>query len=218
MWRDRFIFFFYRILFATWRVRFVKHPESENLIQHKKPVLLAHWHGDELALIHLVKVLGLATMTSTSRDGASVDYIIRRLGGFTSRGSSTRGAITALKGLIRLCRDGRPTSMAVDGPRGPYHEVKPGVFELSRVCEAPVIPVGVAARPTFVFQKSWNKAFLPLPFAKVAIYFAQPLPALRRDQDPKDSELALSLARAIDNASGHAAHLLADSTTRMLAF
>ncbi len=117
--RERIVYWFYRLLFSSWRVHFIEHPEAAQLVATRQPVLLAHWHGDELALIHLVKRLHLATMTSTSKDGQLVDYVIRKLGGYTSRGSSTRGAVGALKGLVRLCREGHPTSMAVERPRGP---------------------------------------------------------------------------------------------------
>src|SRR5690606_18737721 len=109
------------------------------------------WHGDELAVLHLVKRYRLATMTSTSKDGAIIDYVIRKLGGDTSRGSSTRGAVTALKGLVRLGRSGRVLSLAVDGPKGPIYEPKPGVFELSKLCGAAIVPVGVAVTKAHVF-------------------------------------------------------------------
>lgn len=207
--REKIVYWLYRAMFSTWRIHFNQHPEAARLIDERKPVLLAHWHGDELAVIHLVKRLKLATMTSTSKDGSLVDYVIRRLGGYTSRGSSTRGAISALKGLVKLCRQGHPTSMAVDGPRGPYHQVKPGVFELSRLCHAPIIPVGVFAPHAFIFKKSWNKAILPLPFTKVFIYFGEPLSPLKKDDDPKSQTLALQLGRAINDASSYAGKTIA---------
>ncbi len=207
--RERIVYWLYRALFATWRIDYSEHPEAARLISQRQPVLLAHWHGDELAIIHLVKRLKLATMTSTSSDGSLVDYVIHRLGGYTSRGSSTRGAVTALKGLVRLCREGHPTSMAVDGPKGPIRQVKPGVFELSRLCGAPIVPVGVFAQSAFIFKKSWNKAILPKPFSRVVIYFGQPLAAITRDHDPKNPELAARLSQAIIDASGHAGFTIA---------
>lgn len=203
------VYWFYRAMYSTWRIQYSEHPAAARLIAERKPVLLAHWHGDELAIIHLVKKLKLATMTSTSKDGSLVDYVIQRLGGHTSRGSSTRGAVTALKGLVRLCREGHPTSMAVDGPKGPLHQVKPGVFELSRLCGAPIVPVGVFAQNAFVFKKSWNKAILPFPFSKVVIYFGSPLNELTRDDDPKSPTLALQLASAINDASSYAGKTIA---------
>ncbi|MCB0341554.1 MAG: DUF374 domain-containing protein [Pseudobdellovibrionaceae bacterium] len=172
-------------------------------------MILAHWHGDELALLHLVKPYRLATMTSTSSDGHLIDYVIRRLGGATSRGSSTRGGISALKGLVRLVKSGHMASMAVDGPKGPYHLVKPGVFELSRLTGAHIVSVGVAVSSAFKFEKSWNKTYLPLPFSKVKIYFGKPWSVVLRSDDPKAEKWAGMLARDLDDANQQASKIIA---------
>src|SRR5690348_11450179 len=95
---------FYRILSSLWRITLIESPATRKLRDQKVPLIMAHWHGDEIALLHLVRKLELATMTSTSKDGALIDFIVQRLGGVTSRGSSTRGGVSALMGLIRLCR------------------------------------------------------------------------------------------------------------------
>lgn len=209
MWKARFVYYLYKLLFLSWRKTFVVSEKSQIYFDERRPLVLAHWHGDELALIFLVERLHLATMASLSSDGSIVSYVIRRLGGVTSRGSSSRGAVAALVGLVKFCRSGRPTSIAVDGPRGPYHEVKPGVFELSKLASAVIIPVGVCAPKAFVFKKSWNKAILPYPFSRVCIYFSDPIPALEKTADAKSPALAVSLKSEIDNASRQAAKLVA---------
>lgn len=173
------------------------------------PTLLAHWHGDELAVLHLVSRLHLATMTSTSSDGQIIDYVIRRLGGVTSRGSSTRGGSVALKGLLRLGKSGRPISMAVDGPKGPLHQVKSGVFEISRLLDAPIFPVGVFCASVFVFKKSWNKAILPFPFSRITIVFDKPLGPVSKQADPRSPELAEQLSLSLDNAKQQALKFIA---------
>jgi lysophospholipid acyltransferase (LPLAT)-like uncharacterized protein len=198
---------FYELLTFTWRVKVDFDPITRSLLDARTPTVLAHWHGDEYSLIHLVRSLRLATMTSTSADGQVVDQLIRHLGGTTSRGSSTRGAVGGLKGLVRLLKtEGRITSIAVDGPRGPRHVVKPGVFELSRLAQAQVVPVGVYARSALRFENAWNKAYLPWPFAKIQIVFAAPF--LRSEAsssiDPRDPTLGLALAEKIDDASSQA--------------
>lgn len=203
------IFWFYRALMATWRIRIEQDPKAKHLIESKASLILAHWHGDELALLHLVRRFNLATMTSTSRDGQVIDYLIHRLGGSTTRGSSTRGGIPALIGLVRLCRSGRTVSFAVDGPRGPIHQPKPGVFELSRLCRAQVIPVGVFARPVMLFKKSWNQAFLPYPFAHVTVYLGAPIKALDESEDARDELRSRFLAREIFAAGQQAAKIIA---------
>lgn len=198
------IYLFYRFLMATWRVKVQYHPEAKMLLDSKSPLLLAHWHGHELALIHLVKSLKLATLTSKSKDGQRVAGLIDMLGGVSSKGSSSRSGSSGLLGLVRLLKSGRVTSIAVDGPRGPIYQVKPGIFEMSKICKAPIIPVAASASSTILFEKAWNKAFLPLPFSKIHIIFDQPLHSYRLGSDPRGDELKNDLAFRL-NAAGQAA-------------
>lgn len=199
------VWLFFRMLSATWRVT-VDEPESmKNSIQRKEPLIFAHWHGDEVALIYLVGRYRIATITSTSKDGEMMNTVIRLLGGVTTRGSSTRGAINALKGLVRIVHDQkRNSSFAVDGPKGPIHQVKPGVFEVSRLMKSPIYSVGVACDRKWVFEKAWNKAYLPKPFARIFIQWKGPVGPITKDQDPRSQELALELSDALRNAQSEA--------------
>ena len=36
-------------------------------LRQQRPFIVAHWHGDELALLHVVKRYRLATLASPSR-------------------------------------------------------------------------------------------------------------------------------------------------------
>lgn len=161
----------YRLLAATWRTRVAEHPSVTSARQAGRPRIMAHWHGDELALLQLVGRYRIATMTSTSTDGQIVDQVIRRLGGRTCRGSSQHRGIAALKGLVRLSREGCNASVATDGPRGPRHRVKPGVFQVARLSGGAIVPVGIAVDRAHVFRNAWNRARLPRPFARMTIYF-----------------------------------------------
>lgn len=175
----------------------------------EKSLIFAHWHRDELCVLPLVGQLKIATMTSTSKDGQLIDHVIRKFGGATSKGSSTRGAVSALKGLIRLVKkDGYNSSMAVDGPKGPIYQVKPGIFELAKLTGSTIVPVGIASKPHFTFEKSWNKARLPKPFARVYVYFSRPLDLNFEDvRDPENSEkLANAIANACEEASNFLRH------------
>ena len=204
----RLVFWIYRVLSWTWKTTVDEPSELQDALAAKSPVIYAHWHGHELAIVPMVSRYHLATMTSLSSDGQPIDFVIRRLGGFTSKGSSSRGAVGALKGLVRLVRAGHPASMAVDGPRGPRHEVKPGVFELSRLAKAKIFPVGVAVSNPLVFEKSWNKAVLPKPFSKIAITYGKPLGPMEPGQDPKSKKLADELGQRISDACQQAGKLI----------
>lgn len=203
------VFVFYRTLSATWRVRLI---EPDSLIQsldNKTPVVLSHFHGDELALISIVRRYRLATIASQSKDGELMSKVLIWMGAKTTRGSSTRGGVQALKGLLRLVKDGANCSFAVDGPKGPLHKVKPGVFELSRMVNAPIYAVGVACDRAIHFPRSWNKTFLPKPFAKVVIYWLGPLPAVAREVDPRNPDLALELEALLHRARQEALKYIA---------
>lgn len=198
------VFIIYKLWSSSWRLTVYEPPELQNRIKNKEPFILAHWHGDELSLLHFVKRYSFATMTSTSKDGELIDKVIRWQGGVTSRGSSTRGAISALKGLIRIIKSGKfNASMAVDGPKGPYHKAKPGVFELAKLLQIPIFVTGVDCKSAIHFPKAWNKTFLPKPFTKLYVYWSGPI-FVNEEMDPKSPELALHLEKTLDVAKANA--------------
>jgi hypothetical protein len=92
----------YRLFFWSWRTTLDEPEELKQALASKSPIIFAHWHGHELAIVQTVRRYRLATMTSLSKDGQLIDFVIVKLGGATSKGSSSRGAVGALKGLVRL--------------------------------------------------------------------------------------------------------------------
>jgi lysophospholipid acyltransferase (LPLAT)-like uncharacterized protein len=201
---------FYRLWISTWRIREVQSPEfAERVVREKRPFIVAFWHGDELAILSLHRRYKVAGMVSTSRDGEMMGKSLELLGIKCARGSSTRGGASGLKGLFRLSQEGRIPTVAVDGPKGPYHKAKPGIFALSALMGAEIAPIGVACLHAIVFRKTWNKAYLPFPFAKVQIAWGPPLPAVGRDEDPHQPRLATQLEQALDAAGRMAAGLVA---------
>lgn len=204
-------FVFYKLLSATWRISIHEAPDLSEARANGKTAVYAHWHGDELAIFHLLKPYRACAMTSTSSDGEVMNKVIHLMGSTTSRGSSTRGGVRALRGILRLARDGWNPSVAVDGPKGPRHKVKSGVFEISKIVEAPIYPLTATCDRAWHFEKSWNKTYLPKPFARVSIVFGPGLPAIGRDQDAHDVALASRLEVALFDAQQHARRLLAGS-------
>ncbi|MGZ3773751.1 MAG: lysophospholipid acyltransferase family protein [Pseudobdellovibrionaceae bacterium] len=207
------VFIFYRTLSWTWRVRLIEPDSLKKSLENQNAIVLAHWHGDELALLSVVKRYRIATIASQSKDGELMAKVLKWLGARTSRGSSTRGGVQALKGLLRLVKDGGNCSFAVDGPKGPIYKVKPGVFELSRMIAGPIYAAGVACDRAIYFPKSWNKTFLPKPFAKVIIYWDGPTQPVPRDADPKNPDLALELEALLHRARQQAVKFIADNDT-----
>lgn len=202
-------FFVYKLLYKTWQISIQEPPEMRNALNSKATIIFAHWHGDELGILHLLKPYRACAMASSSADGQIIHKVIQLMGSPTSRGSSTRGGISALRGILRLAKDGWNPSVAVDGPKGPRHKVKSGVFEISKLTNAVIYPLTASCDRAWHFPKAWNKTYLPKPFAKISIVFGPALPAVGRDEDAHDIALASRLEVALFDAERNARHLLA---------
>lgn len=206
-----FVWLIYNSLYFTWRVR-IHEPEvlKKNLKERKnsKPVIFAHYHGDEIAMLLLIGRYKIATMSSKSKDGELMNGLIRMQGGTTSRGSSSRGAVEALKGLVKILRKGDYNAcLAVDGPRGPIYKVKPGIFEISRLTDGAIYYGGVCCDRAWHFPKAWNKTFLPKPFAKVDIVWIGPFGPYGKNDDPRDPNLLAAAEAQLVSARSKAKEL-----------
>ncbi len=203
------VFFVYKLLQWTWRIELRESEDVKKLVEKGESFVIAHWHGDELGILHLLKKYHVSCIISTSKDGEIMNKAVQLLGAETVRGSSTRGGTQALKGIIRLKKRGRRPSVAVDGPKGPIYKAKPGVFQISRLTQLPIVPISFYASRFHLFDKSWNKSRLPLPFAKVVIQWGNALPSVSKAEDPKDEKLALRLEAAINQTKEKAAPVAA---------
>lgn len=203
------IWMIYTPLKLSWRIEIHESPELLSDLKNNRMVAIAHWHGDEFGLVFLLRRYRCAAITSTSKDGEIMTGFLDILGVKTSRGSSTRGGVSALKGILRLAKAGFRPSFAVDGPKGPYHKVKPGILEVAKILSCPIHPIGVSCSRSFVFKKSWNKSYLPLPFSKLVIFWGLPIANVSRATALRDSDLPIQLEIALLDAGQKARNLIA---------
>lgn len=194
-------FAFYKLLEWTWSIKVFETPELKKFLENNETFVVAHWHGEELGIMHLLKRYHVACIISLSKDGEIVNNMVTLMGSKTVRGSSSRGAVGALKGIIRLARQGWRPSVAVDGPRGPRHEVKPGVVEIAKILKAPIVPISMGASRSKIFEKSWNKSELPKPFSKIHVYWGE---AIYVKKDDEFTPLQQKLAQALNNGRAKA--------------
>ena len=171
-WLIRFILKLVFTLYPKlYRVHMINAPED---IAHT-PIIYAHYHGDELALIPVLKGKGLTTMSRLSRDGRRMADVLHYLGYNVVSGSSSRRSVGALIELKAHAQEHPgPISFAVDGPKGPRHEIKPGLIWLSQKTQVPIVFTHVTCQRKWVFEEAWNKAFIPKPFSKVLITCSDP--------------------------------------------
>lgn len=174
-----------------WWVRSMRFDISgyENVIGlHKqgKPVMLALWHNELFSLIGLgfLKGIPLVTMASDSKDGQIITEVLERIGYDVARGSSTRGGLKAMLGVARIMRkQGKIGAITMDGPKGPRHEVKPGILAIAQKTGASIIPMRAYPSNPVVFEKSWDKFELPKPFCSCKILLGEPFKVTEQKLD-----------------------------------
>jgi len=172
-----------------------------------RPWVLCFFHGKQWPLLAWKRRRRTAVMVSLSADGELQSRVLTVLGFEVVRGSSSRGGVRGLAGVVRRLRRGSDAAFAVDGPRGPYGAVKPGALAAARAVDGVIVPMGSAiAGGGKVLERAWDRYAIAWPFARVAVVLG---PAVA-DPDAGAVELAIYAANSEAEA------LLAGSRTYMV--
>jgi lysophospholipid acyltransferase (LPLAT)-like uncharacterized protein len=195
-----------RLWLATLRLRVVVHPALD--CRGDKPWVLSFFHGTQWPLLAWKRRRPTLVMVSHSRDGSMQARALGLLGFVIVRGSSSRGGARGLAAIIRKLRaGGSDAAFAVDGPRGPYGDVKPGASLAARRSGGQLVPMGSAVARGKTFTRAWDRFVLAWPFARVVVVLGAPLDA---NADPA------VLQNAIANANETAAAMLAGGDPKVL--
>ncbi len=189
---------------ATWRVRVLgRDPLSEG-----EQVLGALWHEGIFVGVYFFRGRGAMAMVSQSKDGEFIEAVIERFGFAPSaRGSASRSGLSALKQLTKQLRHGGHVSLQLDGPRGPRRKIKSGVLSLARRSGLPIQPVAFAASPCLRFN-SWDRMFLPLPFARVLCNYGTPIEVPKDADDDELQRCGDGLQAELDRTTAECEQLL----------
>ena len=190
-----------RGLFATVRFRLEGEEGVLRLRQQGTPVIFVLWHGQLLPLVHRHRDTGAVVLVSEHTDGEYITRVIERCGFGTVRGSSTRGGIRGLKGLIRAARASHDVALTADGPRGPARSFKPGALLAAQATGLPVVPVAVGASSAWHFN-SWDRFMVPRPLSILRIAYGEP----RRIERGREREvIARDLERELNELTDRCA-------------
>jgi lysophospholipid acyltransferase (LPLAT)-like uncharacterized protein len=161
-----------RVWLMTLRVRVVAHPA---LAAAEATWLLAFFHGTQWPLLAWKRRRRTVVLVSLSADGAMQARALRMQGLAVVRGSSSRGGARGLAALVRAMRQGCDAAFAVDGPRGPYGVVKPGILVASRAVSGVIVPMGAAIARGLVLTRAWDRFAIAWPFSRVVVVLGAPL-------------------------------------------
>jgi lysophospholipid acyltransferase (LPLAT)-like uncharacterized protein len=159
----------------SWKITKIVAPETQQLLDEEKPVLIALYHG---RMVGLLKVLRnrkrLTILVSRSRDGEIIARALQGMGFSLARGSPGRGAVEGAKQLVDAARRGQSLAMTVDGPRGPKHEVKPGIIRIAEMTGLPIVPFVSRSRSSLWFW-GWDKFMGPVWSTPTVYLYGEPI-------------------------------------------
>jgi lysophospholipid acyltransferase (LPLAT)-like uncharacterized protein len=177
------------------------------------PAIAALWHGQHLLIpFYYLRGKPLVIMVSRSADAEMNALVIEKIGMEAVRGSGGRdrsrhlekGGARALLALKKALDAGKNVAMIADIPHGTPRDAGAGIIALARLSGRPIVPLALATSRRKVFEKSWDKTTVSLPFGRAALVVGEPV-SVPADADEalveeKRRELTASLNRATERA------------------
>lgn len=206
------IYYIIRVLNLTYRYEFIgaENKAKARALSSTNTYAFALWHQNLIgAIFSHIGEEKFTMVISESKDGELVAVTCEKFGHVPARGSSTRGGKRALMEIVRNMKRGFPGALTVDGPKGPAHVVKPGIVEIARLCQCPVVPLSPYASSHWVFKKSWDQFRIPKPFSTIVVVIGEPIvvdESLSREQF---DELATVIGKKIEQGEEVAIQQLA---------
>lgn len=164
------LFWLIRLIGTTLRYE-VKGWENHD---ESQPLVYCFWHNRIPIATHFWRDRGIIVMSSRSFDSEYIARFIQRFGYGAARGSSTRGARSALIQMIRAVRSGKSAAFTVDGPRGPIYKAKPGALLLAAKSGAAILPFSISLDRYWELP-SWDRIQIPKPFARAFVVIGEQL-------------------------------------------
>lgn len=180
-----------------------------------KPLIVVFWHNRmALAPFAWQSHRPFFMLISPHDDGQLISKVIGFFGLKTVFGSSShhQGA-KSLALLIRHLKQGHCVGITPDGPRGPLHSVKAGVFMAAYKAGADVVALSFATSRHKELS-SWDRFYIPLPFGKGHLVISKPIAA---PCDMADKEAFLcEVEKALQEVTQQALDCLSPSKKKSL--
>src|SRR5690349_13282565 len=167
-------YLFIRLVGPTLRFAVELEPGTMSDGSHAEKAIWCFWHRCVIPATWRFRKNRIAVMTSRSFDGEYIARIIGKFGYGSVRGSSSRGAVGALIGMLRQLEQGNPVAFTIDGPRGPRYVAKPGPVLLAKKSGCAIGCFYVALEKAWVLH-SWDAMLIPKPFSRALLYATAPI-------------------------------------------
>ncbi|MFA4858963.1 MAG: DUF374 domain-containing protein, partial [Candidatus Margulisiibacteriota bacterium] len=149
----------------------------EEFAAKNQKVIFVFWHQATFVPLYQYRGKKTCILTAKSLRGEILTRVARKFGYTVIRISEDEKAADRVKSLMQVLsaiKGGSDVCIAVDGPSGPIFKMKPGSLFLAGKAQCPIVPLAVVAPRAIVFNRRWDKYFIPLPFTKVWVGFGEP--------------------------------------------
>ena len=137
------------------------------------PRIYVFWHENILFPLYLRGRCRLTMLLSRHRDADVLARVAHHMGFACVRGSTYRGATTALRTMSEIGKQQHLT-MTPDGPRGPRRRLAQGPIYLASKLQLPIVAMGFGYdRPWRM--NSWDSFAVPRPFSRARAVVSPPL-------------------------------------------
>jgi hypothetical protein len=202
--------YYIRIVRRTTRWSVLGAEGPQRLWREGRPFIVCFWHGRMFMLPPGWTVdRPVKMLISHHRDGRLIARTVGRFGIGAVSGSTSKGAFTALRGILHELEAGTCIGLTPDGPRGPRMRASVGVIGIAQRAGVPIIPATFATSRRRILR-SWDRFLLPLPFGRgvygwgEAIEVAHDADAPAREAARRELEERLNaLTNQADRICGH---------------
>lgn len=135
-----------RFIAFTMKTVYLNFEGYKKIAEKGEQVIIAFWHGRLLMMPYAyMGKNGVSILVSQSKDGELIARTIKGFGIESVRGSSTRGWVSGVKGLLKAVQSGRDVAITPDGPKGPKMKAQLGAIQIARVTGLKIIPIAFGA-------------------------------------------------------------------------
>jgi lysophospholipid acyltransferase (LPLAT)-like uncharacterized protein len=206
-----------RLVYYTSRWRNLNAEAVTPYLRNRKPFICAFWHGRMMMMpLGWTSDAKMHVFISRHRDGEVIARTMQRFDIGAVRGSSAskgrdKGALAAIRSLLRVLRAGDTISITPDGPKGPRMRASDGVAMLAKLSGLPIIPSAFSASRRIVLN-SWDSYVLALPFSRGVFIWGDPI-FVPADADAARLEAArLRIETSLNDLTAEADRLCGQST------
>ena len=170
------------LVYITSNIKLHNRTNIEKILEKKESFIYAFWH-DQLLMCPLTwkNESKIMVLISKHRDGDIISKVISYLGFSAIRGSTSKptkikskGGILAARKMLKSLENGSSVGIALDGPRGPRHQVSEGPIQIARISNKMILPVVIGFKKKWALN-TWDKFIIPKIFNTINIYWGKPI-------------------------------------------